>query len=434
MVKMTGTSHSRAPWWSVRLPALAVLLGLLLLSGAALRAQDEKEEQQQDEIPDAPSSARPQQPAFPDNIPPRPVSPPPEDAREPLPPAQPPPPAQVREAAPGEVPEPEGRDEIHRLVVDVQFVMVPVTVKDLTGRMVDGLLPEDFTILEDGVAQEMRYFTSDPFPLSAAVVLDLGMSDNMVRRLAETYPALIGAFSPYDEVAVFTYGNTVRKVEDFTASPERLSATFQRVRSMRGRTPGVPVTSGPLAGGGPIVGGKPLDPGAPQPHMRTPPRESRVLNDAILEAATELARRDRSRRKVLFVISDGREEGSFAGFADVLKVLLSNEISVYGVAVDGGAIPGYRTAQRIRIPGTGHGNILPQYASATGGQVFPELTAAAIEQAYARVTLEARNQYTLGYTTRATLAGNYRTIEVRVHRPNLRVHARDGYYPLPPRR
>jgi VWFA-related protein len=396
--------------------------------------QSQAKPAQQQPIPDAPSSSRPQEESpFPGHIPPRsgnPPAPPQQDAG-PLPA---PPSSQIREVRPGQAPPPSGRDELTRYVVDVQFVQVPVTVKDQGGFLVDGLLPEDFTVLEDGVPQPLRYFSSDPFPLSAAVVVDVGISENTLRRLGETYPALVGAFSPYDEITVFTYGNTVRRLEDFTASPERMMEAFRRVRAIRGRTGGPPITQGPLASGPPVVSGRPLDPGAPQPHMRTPPRESRVLNDAILEAALELARRDPTRRKILFVISDGREEGSDARYEDVLKVLLSNNISVFALAVEGGAIPGYRSAQRIRLPGLGHGNILPQYTAATGGQVFPELAASAIEQAYARVTLEARNQYTLGYNTRTAVAGNYRSIEVRVHRPNLRVFAKDGYYPLPPPR
>jgi hypothetical protein len=66
--------------------------------------------------------------------------------------------------------------------------------------------------------------------------------------------------------------------------------------------------------------------------------------------------------------------------------------------------------------------------------LYAEVSAAAIEEAYGRITREARNQYTIGYSTRATLSGSYRTIEVVVHRSRLKVYARDGYYPLPPRR
>jgi VWFA-related protein len=168
--------------------------------------------------------------------------------------------------------------------------------------------------------------------------------------------------------------------------------------------------------------------------MPTAPRESHVLNDAILRAAQDLARRPRERRKVLFVISDGREDGSRAEYGEVLKVLLSNEVSLYAIAVGSSATPGIAQANEIRIPGFGYGNILPKYVSATGGDMFREFSRDAIEDAYRQVTETARNQYTLGYVTKATKASNYRTIEVRVRRPGLRVFAKDGYYPLPPGR
>ena len=137
---------------------------------------------------------------------------------------------------------------------------------------------------------------------------------------------------------------------------------------------------------------------------------------------------------MLFVISDGRDLGSTSSYSEVMKVLLSNDITVYSVGVAGAAIPIYRRLGTVNIPRMGTGNILPKYASATGGQVFPEFSRSAIETAYARVTEEARNQYTLGYTTRATISSAYRTIEVRVNRSGLRIYARDGYYPLPPER
>ena len=129
-----------------------------------------------------------------------------------------------------------------------------------------------------------------------------------------------------------------------------------------------------------------------------------------------------------------KEEGSRASYADVLKVLLTHEIAVYGIGVDSAAIPGYGTVSKLHLPFTAFGNLLPKYVSATGGEYFAEFTRNAIEQTYSRLTEVARNQYTLGYTTRATVAGNYRTIEVRVKRPGLRVYAKDGYYPLPPQR
>ena len=100
--------------------------------------------------------------------------------------------------------------------------------------------------------------------------------------------------------------------------------------------------------------------------------------------------------------------------------------------MDAGAIPGYRQLERIRIPLLPYGNLLGKYVSATGGQTFAEFTQDSIEGAYAHLTEQARNQYTIGYTARATAASNHRSIEVLVHRPGLVVTAKEGYYPLPP--
>lgn len=156
------------------------------------------------------------------------------------------------------------------------------------------------------------------------------------------------------------------------------------------------------------------------------------MNDAILRAALDLSKRNRANRKIIFVISQGREYGSRAAYKDVLKVLLSREAAVYGIAVEGSAIPVYNKLERLHVPKFGYSDLLPKYALATGGDIFTEFSRDAVEAAYARATGEARNQYTLGYTTRITPSSTYREIEVRVARPGLKISAKSGYYPLPP--
>jgi VWFA-related protein len=168
----------------------------------------------------------------------------------------------------------------------------------------------------------------------------------------------------------------------------------------------------------------------------TPPNEAHVLNDAILRAALDLSKRKRTLRKIIFVISDGREYGSKASYNDVKRLLLSNEIQVKAVAVESAALPVYGKIERLHLPHEGYGNILPKYASATGGApVYTELSRNAIEDIYAQAMSEARNQYTLGYTPakpKTPTAATYRSIEVLVNRPGLKIYAKDGYYPAPP--
>jgi VWFA-related protein len=312
----------------------------------------------------------------------------------------------------------------------VNLVTVPVSVKDGEGHAVLGLIRSDFTVLEDGKPQNVTFFTSDPYPLSAAVIIDQGMSDTAMRKVNAGLESLAAAFAPYDEVALYTYSNVVGERADWQGVSQSLSNTLQRSRTS-GRTGGVPVTSGPMAGNGPYINGRPLDPG--QTHVNTVARESHVLNDAILRAANDLAKRDPSRRKIIFIVSDGQEDGSSASYGDVLKLLLTYNISVYALGVDSAAIPVYEKVARVRLPKFGTGNILPKYVSATGGQLITEFTREDIERAYADLAGQARNQYTLQYNSHSnTLA--YRSIEVLVNRPSLRIYAPDGYYPLPTRR
>jgi VWFA-related protein len=313
--------------------------------------------------------------------------------------------------------------------ISVNFVQVPVIVKDKSGRLVPGLGPNDFTVYEDGVPQRLRFFTSDPFPLSAAVVVDTDLPSGTMKKINESLPALIGAFTEFDEVAIYRYGHTVQQIAGFAGAISVSTSTLNKVKRP-GRESGPPMMGGPMSG--PSINGHPADPSVPNAGMPTPVQQSYVLNDAIMRAAQDLSKRDRTRRRIIFVVSDGRELGSTANYEEVKKLLLANNIAVYALGVDTAAIPIYDRLNRIRVPGFGYGNILPKYVSDTAGEMFAEFDRQSIEQSYPRIMDVARNQYTLGYTTRATAASGFRSIEVKVHRANLNVLAKAGYYPLPP--
>lgn len=322
------------------------------------------------------------------------------------------------------------RNDLFIIRTRVSFVEIPVTVKDHSGHLVTGLGPTDFTVYEDGVPQKLSYFNSDAFPLSVAVVVDTNLPASTMKKVNESLPALVGAFSEFDEVALYRYGNSVQQVSGFNGAGEISNASMERLKRT-GKSGGPPVVGGPFGSQGPMVNNHPVDPGTPQ--VYTTPQEANVLNDAILRAAQDLSRREKSvRRRIIFVISDGREYGSKAHYDEVRKFLLSQNISVYALGVDTAAMPVYDRLNRVRLPGFGYGDILPKYASDTGGQTFAEFDRHSIEQAYAQITSVARNQYTLGYNTKATLASAYRSIDVHVHRPDLEVTAKTGYYPLPP--
>ncbi len=325
---------------------------------------------------------------------------------------------------------PSAQDQLFTLVVHTNLVQIPVTVKNRDGRMVEGLVSTDFTVKENGTVQKLSFFTADPMALSVAIVVDTGMSDAEVQKVNQTFPALVGAFSPYDEVAMYTYSSTVTQISDFGGTTQRLATVLNRMKTERGSYDGPPILGGPLAGG-PMING--VEMGTPTEPVYTPTKESHVLNDAILQAALDLRKRDKMRRKIIFVISDGREAGSKASYRDVKKVLLTNGIQVQAISLGNSALPVYDKMERFHLPRQGYDDILPKYASATGGVEHRELSRHSIEDMYSSIMSEARNQYTLGYLTsrpKTPTSVAYRSIEVVVHRPGLKVYARDGYYPV----
>ncbi len=322
---------------------------------------------------------------------------------------------------------PEG---VYKLpTVSVGQVMVPVTVKFGDGRLVEGLGPKDFTVLDNGRKVALNYFTSDPFQLSVAVVLDLGTHEVTLQQVYESFGSLVGAFSPYDEFALYTYSGTVLQQLDFTNNGQSFEDALNQLKVYTGANNGPQPLNDPFSTSGPMVNGVPVG-GPPIAPVQTPTREGHVLNDAILRAGLDLGKRDKNRRKVILVVSDGQELGSQASYKDVLRVLETRDIQVQAVVVGGGAMPVWKQLGKFHLKEQGFWDLLPRYTRATGGgQVNAELTRNAIEDAYGRITSDVRNQYTLGYPVRSTPSSMYHSIDVVVDRRGLRVLAKEGYYP-----
>ena len=197
---------------------------------------------------------------------------------------------------------------------------------------------------------------------------------------------------------------------------------------------GAPISSGPLASG-PTINGLPVDPNL-QPFRGTTipviPKEIHTINDAIFAAAKVLAHTEPERRRVIYVISDGREQGSKISQKEVERFLLTNNIAVYGTVVGESAIWGVGYLDKIHIPLLPRNNVLPKYALATGGALDSEVSRDGIERSFAKVTEAARTEYTLGYDSPIPVTSPaYRTIEVRVNRPGLTIVSKAGYYPTP---
>jgi len=353
-----------------------------------------------------------------------------------LPPATPAPSAETpQDQTPPDLPPTGGGASAFHFRVQTNFVEVPVTVKDSKGNLVAGLDWRNFRILEDGIQQRLTLFTVDPFPISAAIVIDQSLPEDTMKKVNVSLAALQGAFTPQDELAVFTYNNGPQERTEFTgAQSERVSVVLQTLQT-KGRDMGVPVNSGPTTGGI-SINGKPDFDNNPTMHPHnngsfiTVPKDIHTLNDAILAAAEAVSARGAGRRRIVYVVSDGKEEGSKVSFKQVKQYLLTNKVSVYATLVGDSATFGEGYLDHLHLPFMMRDNVLPQYAAATGGQVMAEFKENSIQTSFARIAEEVRLQYTLGYNSHIpTLDSRYRTIEVQVNRPGLTVIARPGYYP-----
>jgi len=319
--------------------------------------------------------------------------------------------------------------------VQTNFVEVPFTVKDKKGNLVAGIKPREVRVYENNVRQQLSLFTVDPWPLSVALVIDQSLTFDNMTKVNNSLAALRGAFAAYDEIAVFTYNNGPQMRTDFTgAQSDRLAFTLETSKAT-GREP-LQVLGGPMAATN-NINNQNFDPNtAPVRNNRgielNPPKEMHTLNDAILEAAHSLTRTGKGRRRVIYVISDGKEYGSKAKFKDVVQYLQTNKIAIYGTLVGDSSLPVIGFLDGIHLPLTMRDNILPAYAKATGGSFDAEFRQKGIEESFAKIAEEVRTQYTLGYYSHEPfIDGKYRPIEVKVLRPDLTVLAKRGYYPTP---
>ena len=319
------------------------------------------------------------------------------------------------------------------LRVQTNFVELPFTVKDSKGRLVPGLTWRDVRVYENGLRQQMALFTVDPFPLSVALVIDQSVTFDTMTRVNNSLEAVQGAFTPYDEVAVFTYNNGPRMMTNFTAGPSARLTQALVLSKGTGRESLQPL-GGPMSQTNSINGYN-VDPNtAPIRNQAgfelNPPKEPHTLNDAILAAATALAKTRPGRRRFIYVISDGKEYGSTAKYREVLKYLQTNQIAVYGTLVGDSSLPVVGFLDKAHLPLMMRDNVLHAYVSDTGGDYDAEFRQKGIESSFAKIAEEVRAQYTVGYYTHEPfIDGKFRTTEVRVLRPNLQVSAKKGYFP-----
>ena len=333
------------------------------------------------------------------------------------PPAAPPPqaPQQQQDQRPEQQkdqPQKQAPDPRARIRTTVELVVVPVTVKDSKGNLVADLGKNDFRILEDGVEQQVSAFSTEAVPLSVVVLLDDELKPKAADQLRKSLLAIAGAFSESDEVGVAKFASFFTPVMDFTKDNDRLMAELKKIVSGEDTFPD-PESNAPR----PSAGDLPI-PGSPTgAQQATVDKSTKHLNDALHAAAEALRGRDRERRKIIILVSDGVDaKNNTYNYDQTLALLLASDISVYAIGTDAALL------RRGASP-------LSRYARATGGDTYFVSNQAALSRAYSQVAEQARHQYTLSYAPMGTdRTQNYHSIEVRVERPGLEVFSRDGYY------
>jgi len=305
-----------------------------------------------------------------------------------------------------------------RIRIPVNQVIVPVTVKDGDGRLVPDLHPDEFRIFEDNVEQRVAFFRAEAIPISMVLLIDNDLKSKDSKQVADSLRAIVAGLSLGDETFVCRFDQYFHPGKGFTSDQDKLLTELKRTRldeepSVGPASPAV--NNGPSINGHSATGDAPNITGGLTVIKGQP---TKALDDAVYEAAQLLKDRDRERRKIIFLISDGVNNPKFNtnNYDTTLKELLRYNISVYGVAIGRSILDHWFER-------------LAKYARDTGGDVYYASKSRAMEELYARITEEARNQYTLAYAPAGTdRAAEYHTIEVRVRREGLTILARQGYY------
>jgi VWFA-related protein len=305
-----------------------------------------------------------------------------------------------------------------KIVVTTTTVVDPVTVKDRSGNLVADLRKDEFRIFDDGVEQKITSFAAEAYPISMVVLIDNDLKRKDADEVEPSLRAIVGGMSTSDEAFVCTFDQYFHEGHGFTRDQDKLITELRRKDVSSASAPSIAPPGGPFEG--PTINGEPA-PGAP---MNDPSliaikgQPTKALDDAVYSAAMLLQDRPwRQRRKVILLISDGKNGAKFNThkYDETRAELLHQGITVYSVAV--GSAYFERKLNR-----------LDEYAHDTGGEVFFGAKSETFEDFYSRITEQARNQYILSFEPRGEHKADYHTLEVRVRREGMTILTRKGYY------
>jgi VWFA-related protein len=294
------------------------------------------------------------------------------------------------------------------ITVDVDVVNILASVRDKRNALVANLEKTDFTVLEDGKQQAIKYFTRDTdLPLTIGLLIDVSRSqENLIgieRNAASQFFNKV--LRKKDEAFLISFGEESELLQDYTGSPRLLEEGLNQLR----------VSSG--------VSG--LHPG-PVPDAG-PPRGT-VLYDAVFLAASEKLKSEVG-RKVLVLITDGNDQGSRMTRNQAIEAAQKADAVIYSIDyLDPGAYGG-----PFGFGGGGGEAELRHMSDETGGRVFKVDRKHSLDEVFQEIQDEMRSQYAIGYTpTNDVKDGSYRRLDIKLASKDLKVQARKGYYAIRP--
>lgn len=269
----------------------------------------------------------------------------------------------------------QDQDDVVR--VSTELVILNATVLDKNGKFVSGIKPNEFRIFEDGNEQKVVGFTTEQTPFAAAVLLDT--SGSMESRLTLGRSAAIrflDGLRENDVAAVYNFDMKVEQLGDFSPGRDLPAKTFG-LKS----------------------------------------KKMTALNDAVLRAADDLAKREEKRRAIV-VLSDGGENYSRASSDKALDHALQAGATIYAVNM------GPQGPQRD-IAAAG---ILRNFAEKSGGRYIDSPGGQTLRDSFAEIAQELGRQYTIVYRpTNKARDGKWRAIELKLSRTDVSVRTRKGY-------
>ena len=305
----------------------------------------------------------------------------------------------------------------HKISINSDLVVLPVTVKDRNGNLVAGLEQSDFRVFDDELEQTVDVFTSEASPLSLVLLIDDDLKAKDAEQMALSLRAIAAGVSLTDEAMVCRFDLLFYTGDAFTSDGDQLLSDLTNAQkasepSRAGPVPFVtPPSTHTATNGEPTI--------AAPTNLGSAP--TKALDDAVYAAAQLLRDKGRTRRKVILLVSDGINGPAFNHhtYEDTLNVLLSDNISVYGVAVG-------RNSFHSKFA------LMRNYATDSGGDIYYATRSDQMEKLYSRITEQSRHEYILAYVpTGHRSNSNYHVVRVETTHDGLSVETRRGYYTPP---